>query len=560
MEPLETRDDAGAGRTQHVIHILLRDDAAAASLLIPGLERVEGTQASPQVLVIAPDRDSVFSLAAAVNARAGREDALVVPVVASPRGERRLRAGAQVICATAADLVTLMSRALFKPDQLRSVAVVWADEQLGESARPALETVLAEVPRDADRLLLVSALGEAVEGFATGFLWRARRMQHPPAPVTPAGTLEYVPCVPQARATLVRLLLERLDPATVAAVVYSDAGERDARAALASLGYGIATDDCRIVRDRIEGRVDLALIMELPEEFGDLAAARGDATRAIALVPPSRVVALAAALGENGTPLAITQVVRDAYTARDLLRDEIHGSLRGRPLTSEVLALEPLIAEHDPVLLAAALWRLLETERSRSKRTAVAPAPALRMDPSMASHPRARGDAPRGAEGAFTRLFLNIGERDGMRRGDLVGAITGEAGIDGSRIGKIELRDTHALVEVASDVAEQVVARLTGVSMRGRKVVAKVDGGRPAGDRGEGGHGREERPRRREFGRSEGGRAGASGGRDPGARSGRSPGGRREGGGRGPSAMRESEEWGSRGDRLRQSRPRRNDT
>ncbi len=568
MEQPETREEAVAGRTQHAIHILTRDDSVAASLLRPGLERVEVAETAPQALVIAPDRDTVFALAAAVNARSERTESLLVPIVASARGERRLHAGARALCATAEDLVALMSKALFKPEHLRSVAVVWADEQLNEAMRPTLETVLNEVPRDADRMLLVSTLTEAVESFATGFLWRARRMQHTSTPATIAGTMEYTVCVPEARAHLVRLLLERLDPVRTVAVAFTDAGERDARAALNALGYDAAgSDECVVVRDRVEGNADLALIMEIPTDLNALAGARGDATRAIAFVPPSQVVAVAAALGERGTPVVVTQSLREAYTARDTLRDEIIGTLRGRPVTSEVLALEPLVAERDPVLVAAALWRLLETERGRSRKSSSAPASGRMEAAAPASRPR--GDTPRPSDGAFTRLFINIGERDGMRRGDLVGAITGEGGIDGSQIGKIELRDTHALVEVAQDVAEQVVTRLTGVSMRGRKVMARVDGGRPATDRPP--RSRDDRPPRREGGgsRSEGGRSGPGGGRGPG-RGGAGPrgggsrdfgagGAKRDEGGQGPRVMRESEEWGSRGDRLRQSRPRRND-
>ncbi|MEP7344255.1 MAG: DbpA RNA binding domain-containing protein [Gemmatimonadaceae bacterium] len=545
-----------------MIHILTRDDALVAPLLHPALERVEATETGPQALVIAPDRDSVFTLAAAVNVRSERAGFLLVPVVASPRGERRLHAGARAICATAEDLVALMAKALFKPEHLRSVAVVWADEQLGEAMRPALETVLTQVPRDADRMLLVGALHEAVESFATGFLWRARRMQHTVTPTTIASAMEYAVCVPEARTHVVRLVLERLDPARPVAVVFSDAGERDARAALTALGYDAdGSEECRIVRDRVDGSADLALIMEIPHDLTLLATARGDATRAVVLVPPAQLVAVAAALGEGGSPLAVTPALRDAYTARDTLRDEILGTLRGRPVTSEVLALEAIVAERDPVLVAAALWRLLETERGRSRKSST-PAPAGRTE-SMATPPpsRPRGDPPRPSDGVFTRLFINVGERDGMRRGDLVGAITGEGGIDGSQIGKIELRDTHSLVEVARDVAEQVVTRLTGVSMRGRKVVARVDGGRPAEERPS--RGRDERPPRRDAG---GKRGGPGGGRGPSAGGSRGSGGRdfggggkRDEGGRGPRVMRESEEWGSRGDRLRQSRPRRND-
>jgi hypothetical protein len=41
--------------------------------------------------------------------------------------------------------------------------------------------------------------------------------------------------------------------------------------------------------------------------------------------------------------------------------------------------------------------------------------------------------------------------------------------------GRIEVRETHSLVEVAPAVAEEAVKRLGGVSIRGRRVTARVD-------------------------------------------------------------------------------------
>jgi ATP-dependent RNA helicase DeaD len=83
--------------------------------------------------------------------------------------------------------------------------------------------------------------------------------------------------------------------------------------------------------------------------------------------------------------------------------------------------------------------------------------------------------AARKPTGPMTRLFINVGAMDNARPGDLVGAITNEARITSAQIGKIDIRENHSLVEVAADVAEGVVAKLTGSTVRGRRVVARVD-------------------------------------------------------------------------------------
>ena len=96
------------------------------------------------------------------------------------------------------------------------------------------------------------------------------------------------------------------------------------------------------------------------------------------------------------------------------------------------------------------------------------------------------------------RLFVNLGEKDGVRAQEIVNAVTTEAGIPGSQVGKVEVRDTHTLVEVAASVAALVADKLTGSVVRGRRVQARVDAprdareGRPmrdAGPRGGGARG-----------------------------------------------------------------------
>src|SRR3712207_697408 len=70
---------------------------------------------------------------------------------------------------------------------------------------------------------------------------------------------------------------------------------------------------------------------------------------------------------------------------------------------------------------------------------------------------------------------MTIGEMDGIRKGDLVGAITGESGITADRIGKVELRENHSLVEIAADDVDRVIEAMNGKTLRNRRVVVRAD-------------------------------------------------------------------------------------
>ena len=68
-----------------------------------------------------------------------------------------------------------------------------------------------------------------------------------------------------------------------------------------------------------------------------------------------------------------------------------------------------------------------------------------------------------------TRLYLGIGRRRGIGPGDIVGAITGEAGVPASAIGAIEIADQFSLVEVEEDLADDIVRALSRATIKGRK-------------------------------------------------------------------------------------------
>jgi ATP-dependent RNA helicase DeaD len=84
-----------------------------------------------------------------------------------------------------------------------------------------------------------------------------------------------------------------------------------------------------------------------------------------------------------------------------------------------------------------------------------------------------RAAARRGGDEGGVRLFIGSGRTSGLRPQDLVGAITGEAGISGREIGTIEIADQYSLVDVAPGVADDVIAALRGSKIKGRKVTVR---------------------------------------------------------------------------------------
>jgi len=73
------------------------------------------------------------------------------------------------------------------------------------------------------------------------------------------------------------------------------------------------------------------------------------------------------------------------------------------------------------------------------------------------------------------KLYVGAGRKLKIRPGDLVGAITGEMGIDSTMIGAITIWDRHSIVEVPADLADSIIATLNATSIKGRKLQVRRD-------------------------------------------------------------------------------------
>ena len=190
-------------------------------------------------------------------------------------------------------------------------------------------------------------------------------------------------------------------------------------------------------------------------------------------------------------------------------------SLRERLVAADFddvrVVVDSLSDEFDPVDIAAAAVKMAHDALGGNQEREI-PAPAVAFRPMTAGTPAApferprpqRGDregSPAGHPGARlvkqpdrqsekrdrnfqkrdrdrngdgdgerVRLFVGAGRNDGIRPGDLVGAITGEADVTSRSLGAIEIADKFSLVEVPDALADRIIAALKATKIRGKKV------------------------------------------------------------------------------------------
>jgi ATP-dependent RNA helicase DeaD len=480
----EAKESTGITRGQNAVHVLPLDWAALARVLAPIVDRVDLARGEPQMLVVTSDAESAAAAADALVGAAGVRDIRVLAVSNSPRAARLLKSSPpHIVVGAPAELVALLRGSALKAESVRAVALAWLDAVIGTPEAEPLETLFGELPKEGARVIFAAELTPAYEALIERYARRARREVEPAAEAEVPLTAEYVASTPAGRAAALRRLLDALDLPQAVLYARDERARSDATRVARALGY--PRDAVRVVSEAAAaGRAEPLVLLDLPASRSEMRALAGNEGRTLyAVVQPSQLDSLRALLGGGSvSPIALVDAAERARGKDAALRAALREVLTAGEVRREVLALEPLLEEFDGIEIAAAALRLLEQQRPARPAAVVAQRPPM------------------------TTLFVNVGERDGVRPQELATAVTTSAGLPSSQVGKIEVRDTHSLVEVAASVAELAAGKLTGSVIRGRRVQARVDRpreGRPhgapargeRGDRGDRGE-RGDRPAR----------------------------------------------------------------
>ena len=409
--------------------------AWVAGPLLAAFPPAEGT---PATLILVPGTSASVELAAAHASLADLEP--LHPATGAARTQRLLAAGyVRTLIATLPDALELVRRSALQLEGLARVVVGWPEQLLAAGLGAGLDTLLAEAAA-VQRIVLTddeAPLADFLERHArrAPVGWAAR------PPVTPLGRARYAVVDRPRRVSAARAVLDVLDPHR--ALVWDPSPGAPARWEELP-----ALEAIRLVPETAPaaGTADVCIAAELPS--AEVFAALRNAARDVVVLLDAPQVPY---LRRLAAPLDAVRLPGAADRARDQLtqlRHDVRERLAaGLPLP-ELLALDSLFDEHDPALVAAALL--------------------------------ARGDAapPTGTPADVTtwvRVHVNAGKRDQLRPGDLVGTLLNAVGLSKEDIGRIELREGFTLVDVRAEEAERAVRGLTGATLRGRRVAARLD-------------------------------------------------------------------------------------
>lgn len=502
-------------RGNNVVIVAGPGSGLLAAFAAPLLERVPPEGDSPRVMVLTPTAERAVALADSL----GRLGLASGHRVAALGGLWVLPERAHVLLGTPEAVRERIGGGHLSLEAVEAVVVDGASSMATAGTLEVAGSILEGVRAEAQRLVIALPLTPEVERFADT---HARKSVHvPPRPGSAAasphrGVLTVMETVGSREDSALRAVAHLLTESRhVVAFVRGEDAAADLGDFLALRGYGsgrpgdsaapvwlgVSGLETRQALDETPG-ADLAVLsVDVPGDADALDQRHGGGRGGVVLAFPRELPHLRAIALQAGYELAVEALPdaagRSASSLASLLA-AVEEAVEAEDVEAYQTLLEPLFERFGSGPVAAAALALLRKRK---------PIPA----------PEDQG--PKGVPG-FVRLFISVGKRDNVRPGDLVGAITGEAGVQANQVGRIDLKDSFSLVEVERSVAEKVIAALNGTSIRGR--AARVDFHREDRGAGRGGPARRERSPRGDEGRAPR-RGPREGGRGPGDRPRREP-------------------------------------
>ncbi|MCL2422632.1 MAG: DEAD/DEAH box helicase, partial [Micrococcales bacterium] len=494
-----------------------------AAFGLPLLATVDPQLEAVQAVVLAPTRELALQVADALASFAAQIEGLQVVAVYGgapylPQ-KRALQGGAQVVVGTPGRVIDHLERGSLRLDQVRYLVLDEADEMLAMGFAEDVDKVASAASRHRQTALFSATMPPAIQAVAAthltdpvqvdvgGKVGTTTETTHRYATVphrVKTAALRRVLAMTDAAATLVfvrtreaaeQVGSELVEHGLSAAYLSGDVAQSERERIVSRLRDGaldvvVATDVA--ARGLDVDRVGLVVNMDLPgepEAYVHRTGRTGRAGRtgeALTFVTPAetgRLRRIEKALRLTLVPATVptARQVATARTARLLERALAHDG-RGLETYREAVA---DVADRADVLdllvrvaaVAAAdaggdsgvdddLDLTLTTARRKAER---GPDQRRSNDPRdrFDDRPGRRSPRPRGSSAGRTVYRVSVGHRDGIGPGALVGALTGEGGISGDQIGKIQMFSGFSLIDVPSGLGDDAVERISRARVAG---------------------------------------------------------------------------------------------
>ena len=491
-----------------------------AAFALPLLERLESGQKTPQALVLAPTRELAMQVAESFKAYSAGHPHLKVLAVYGGTDFRSqisaLRRGVDVVVGTPGRVMDHMRQGTLDTSGLRSLVLDEADEMLRMGFIDDVEWILDQLPEQRQVVLFSATMPPEIRRLSKRYLkdpaevtirtkdQEGKRIRQRSITVPMPHKLEALQRTLDACGGEGVIIFARTKAITLTvaetleagghqvAVLNGDVPQNQRERTVERLRSGsvdilVATDVA--ARGLDVERIGLVINYDMPfdsEAYVHRIGRTGRAGRtgeAVLFVTPRERRFIRNLERATGQPIEAMEVPGNTAINQgrlDRLRKRLSDAAQAeRPDADEAALLKELMQrvatelELSPEQLAMAALNL-----------AIGPDPLLRKgddnwiqntrrddrDRSSGDRRERRDRPARAPEENMQRYRVEVGHRDRVKPGNLVGAIAGETGLQGRLIGRIQIFDNHSLVDLPKGMPEDVFNNLRRLRVMNREL------------------------------------------------------------------------------------------
>ena len=493
-----------------------------AAFALPLLERLESGQKTPQALVLAPTRELAMQVAESFKAYSAGHPHLKVLAVYGGTDFRSqisaLRRGVDVVVGTPGRVMDHMRQGTLDTSGLRSLVLDEADEMLRMGFIDDVEWILDQLPEQRQVVLFSATMPPEIRRLSKRYLkdpaevtirtkdQEGKRIRQRSITVPMPHKLEALQRVLDACGGEGVIIFARTKAITLTvaetleagghqvAVLNGDVPQNQRERTVERLRSGsvdilVATDVA--ARGLDVERIGLVINYDMPfdsEAYVHRIGRTGRAGRtgeAVLFVTPRERRFIRNLERATGQPIEAMEVPGNTAINQgrlDRLRKRLSDAAQSqRPDADEAALLQELMQRvatelelsHEQLAMAAlnlaigpdALLRKGDDDWIQNTR---------RNDRDRDRHSgdrRERRERPaRAPEENMQRYRVEVGHRDRVKPGNLVGAIAGETGLQGRMIGRIQIFDNHSLVDLPKGMPEDVFNSLQRLRVMNREL------------------------------------------------------------------------------------------
>jgi ATP-independent RNA helicase DbpA len=403
-----------------------------AAFGIPLVEKLDAAQFDAQALVLCPTRELADQVTQEIRrlARAvGNIKVVTLCGGVALRGQTQsLEHGAHVVVGTPGRIMDHLERGSLSLQGLRMLVLDEADRMLDMGFFDDIAKVARQCPRDRQTLLFSATYPEGIAKLASQFMREPQTVkvqaQHD------AQKIKQI-CYEVSnseRLHAVSQLLNHFHPESTLAFCNTKQQCRDLVAVLQAQGFSA-----------------LALFGELEQRERDQVLVQF-ANRSCSVLVATDVAA-------RGLDVANLEAVINVDVTPD---PEVHIHRIGRTGRGDAEGLALSLVSMDEMGYVGRIELLQNRESTWAPLSSLTPAAGGTLQPPMAT------------------LQIVGGRKEKIRAGDVLGALTGEAGFAKEQVGKINVNEFSTYVAVTRDIAREAVKRLSAGRVKGKTVKVRL--------------------------------------------------------------------------------------